>query len=1311
MRIDVAAVRKSLKAFDFNTLFREHLGWDKHQAQLEIPVNGTTIQLTAVAQKRGFSAFVCQSIPDRPTRLKIDHQVTKSAREHFVIYADQNSGQQVWQWVRREPGKPLASRDHRFDVSSTGDALIQRLEQIAVTLDEEESLTVVDVAGRARAAFDVDKVTKKFYERFKAEHAAFLKFIKGIKAEADLEWYTSLMLNRLMFVYFIQKKGFLDGDIDYLRNRMIQVRELKGKDKFQSFYRHFLVRLFHDGLGKHKDDRKLDRALEKLFGNVPYLNGGFFEVHQLEERYTDIEIPDKAFERLFDFFDEFSWHLDERPLRAGNEINPDVVGYIFEKYINQKQMGAYYTKEDITEYISKNTIIPFLFDAAQKKCPIAFRPDSFLWRLLRDDPDRYIYAAVRHGVIDDQGEVIPLPNKIAAGIKDVAKRDGWNRPADDPFALPTETWREHVARRQRCLELRDKLRSSEVHAINDLITLNLDIWQFARDAIVNSEGPELLRAFWQAIAGRLPEKSNDKFEPGITVLDPTCGSGAFLFAALQILESLYGDCLSTMRTLVAEADLTADVTPEAEARAFIAGGETNCVEFKACAYKHPKAPQPDKSLIGDIAAAVASFLNADGGDVLIGVENDGKLLGISSDLESVNPQRKDEDSYLLWIQQKLEAHFGADIVTKVGLSAVKIDNTLIARIRITPANRPVYVTLNGKKAFYVRAAKGRLDMDIEEAAGYVQKHFTTDHQPAHPPKRIGNGVKGKPKFADLRAVLAAMQSHASERYFILKSIIINNLFGVDIMEEAVEICKLRLFLKLVAQVERVEQIEPLPDIDFNIRAGNTLVGYVSLAEIKKSQAGKLGFAASKIQRIEEDALVVEKCFEQFRAQQTTHDGKVTARDKEELRKRLAKLDDELDRYLAGECGIDVKNSKTFDAWKSTHHPFHWFVEFYGIMSHGGFDIIIGNPPYAEIPKELERAVLKRTFKTALERWSRDEDLYTLVVERSFTILTTAGHFGMILPLSMAFSTKRSFQVLRGLVAALPGEWWWSHFDRIPSALFGNDVRTRCTIAIYGPSETASPQRCTTGLIRWIAECRNSLFTSLHYASFSNSLEILEGIPKVGSQIQADSLAALFKMKAKLGSDLTSSVAFSALAAAAPKFPQPCVFVGGTAYNWFPVWREIPETTDMHGKPSLPARTAAFRFKDEESANIVFALLTSALGYWWWACASDGFNLKKWLLDRFPISLASISASGRKELAQLGAELKRELKQHYVFKDNKGRIGNFFLPACAATTSRIDSAIARHVPHLSEEFFEDVRAFNQSFSRADIKDADESDGDE
>ena len=92
----------------------------------------------------------------------------------------------------------------------------------------------------------------------------------------------------------------------------------------------------------------------------------------------------------------------------------------------------------------------------------------------------------------------------------------------------------------------------------------------------------------------------------------------------------------------------------------------------------------------------------------------------------------------------------------------------------------------------------------------------------------------------------------------------------------------------------------------------------------------LCFAADDIARIEEDALAVDKAFQQFRAQQTKHGGRVTYEDKLELRKRLAKLDDELDRYLAEEYGINDK-LKALEQWKSSHEPFHWLVEFYGIL--------------------------------------------------------------------------------------------------------------------------------------------------------------------------------------------------------------------------------------------------------------------------------------------------------------------------------------------------------------------------------------------
>src|SRR2546426_2381471 len=535
MPLEVTRTRQCLSRFDFKTLFIEQLGWDSHTASLDITIDSRTVPLTAVAQKRGMVAFLCRpsdqaDIPEYAVRRKIERQVAKSVQEHLIIYTDAAQITQIWQWVKHETGKPTACREHTYHRAQPGDALIQKLQVIAFTLEEEERLSLVDVTSRTRAAFDVERVTKRFYDIFQKEHAAFLKFLKGIPDEDLQRWYVSVMLNRLMFVYFIQKKHFLDSNPDYLRSKLAESRT-RGRDRF---YREFLCPLFFEGFAKKDPERST--AINRLLGKVPYLNGGLFLRHQIEEKHgKDIQIADAAFEKLFAFFEQYNWHLDERPLRADNEINPDVLGYIFEKYVNQKQMGAYYTKEDITGYISQNTVVPFLIDAARQKCKIAFEGDQSIWRLLHTDPDRYIYDAVKKGVN------LPLPEQIAAGLNDVSRRTEWNKSARSEHALPTEIWREVVARRKRHDEVRAKLVNGEIRDINDLITYNLNIRQFAQDVVENSEGPELLRAFWHAI---------DK----IAVLDPTVGSGAFLFAALNILEPLYEACLDRMEVFLAEME-------------------------------------------------------------------------------------------------------------------------------------------------------------------------------------------------------------------------------------------------------------------------------------------------------------------------------------------------------------------------------------------------------------------------------------------------------------------------------------------------------------------------------------------------------------------------------------------------------------------------------------------------------------------------------------------------------------------------------------------------------------------------------------
>jgi hypothetical protein len=99
-------------------------------------------------------------------------------------------------WVRRKQGKPLAARTHECQSGQPGNSLLQKLQILYVSLHEEEAgLYTVAVAGRARASFNIERVTKAFYLDFDTHRKAFLKFIGGISEVADCEWYASVMLN------------------------------------------------------------------------------------------------------------------------------------------------------------------------------------------------------------------------------------------------------------------------------------------------------------------------------------------------------------------------------------------------------------------------------------------------------------------------------------------------------------------------------------------------------------------------------------------------------------------------------------------------------------------------------------------------------------------------------------------------------------------------------------------------------------------------------------------------------------------------------------------------------------------------------------------------------------------------------------------------------------------------------------------------------------------------------------------------------------------------------------------------------------
>ncbi len=667
MTLNFQRIRDLLYNFQFQNLFIEELGWSQpsRKKAVTLEIENKTYKYDRIAEISGVAVFEVTTadgiIPEAKVRAAIHKEIKNLIAENLLIFIDNQRTRSLWYWVKREESKSYV-RDHLYVKGQPGDLFLSKLGSLVIDIAEIENgePSVVEIAYKLQRGFDVEPVTKKFYKEFQEQHQQFLQYVKGIPNEADRRWYTSVILNRLMFVYFLQRKGFIDnGDLNYLQNKLEQ-----SKQKSENhFYTEFLQALFFESFAKPEIER--DASIQTLVGKVKYLNGGLFLKHRIEQEYQ-ISIADRAFEQLLDLFQRYSWNLDDTPEGKDDEINPDVLGYIFEKYINQKAFGAYYTRPQITEYLCDRTIHKLIVDRVNAQT-----------RFLEET--------------------------------------GFVKPFED---------------------------------INELL-IKLDA--------------NLCRLLIEDIL------------PNLSILDPACGSGAFLVAAMKTLIQVYCAVIGTIE------------------------------------------------LIGDRS-----------------------------------------------LKQKLQ----------------EIKN-----------------------------------------------------------------------------------SHLSLSYFIKKRIVTDNLYGVDIMEEATEIAKLRLFLALVSSTHNVEELEPLPNIDFNIMAGNSLIGLIRVDETAFDTVGN-SLQGNLLQPLAADnykAILAEKnksielykkhAFlpgEQHGTSQDyrllslrQHIDKINRESQEKL--NLLLLDEFSQRLgikyeevqLTGKSKKRVLTAKDIAALK----PFHWGYHFDKVLERGGFDAIITNPPW------------------------------------------------------------------------------------------------------------------------------------------------------------------------------------------------------------------------------------------------------------------------------------------------------------------------------------------------------------------------------
>lgn len=789
----------------------------------------------------------------------------------------------------------------------------------------------------------LDEPLACFFTQFAQHHTKFQEHLNLQRADpqaADRESNlgASRLLIRLMFLYFLQKRGLLDNDQHYLARKLLLLLHA-APGSFYSFLHDIYRQLF-------SDEAPVTPVFQSLTGNLPRLPG----IIEIAPDENQAALPDELFAAVFADFDQYHWTL-EGPAHgtADNSIHPGLISVLFEKYLHQKSTGSYYTSTDVTAYTSANTIIPCLLAMIERHYPRLFAAGGPIVECLRSDPDRYIPEALRHTDL-----------------------------------LPAETEREYQARQQRYRALRDNLRSSTAIDLTEIITLNLRLSVLVEDLIHCSQDIHFLQVCYEALSH-------------ISILDPTCGSGAFLFAALEILETLYTTCLTRIQHIIA------------------------------------------------------------------------------------------------------------------------------------------------------------------------QHHSTSS-----------------PEMATLQALVERATTFPGRRSFIISTILRHNLYGVDILPEAVEVCQLRFILTLLSTIPCSGDLPHINDVPIHVFSGNALVGFITPDEVPPSAHA--------------------------------HQQHDTAW---------------LDSAYAQHCGIatdQYENSQQYrqalQVWRDTHRPFHWSARLPALMRDGGFDVIIGNPPYIEYSK------IRAMYQISEYETESCGNLYAAVTGRALALSKAQKSFiGLVVPLSICGSER--FSRLRAKLRASTTHLWLANFEIFPSRLFDSAFQRLSILLTL--RDTASDQTLhVTRIQRWYAAERSHLINLLHYTPVHQS-EQAPVFPKFASSQHEDVIQKIVEQaQGHTLADVLSSQPASHF-----------VFYQEATNYWIKATCYVPYYK-KNGTIQTPPHSRMLYVSERSLALTIMAIINSSLFYTWFATYSDGFHLAHSLVKNFPALPQLYQDEQLQRLAQL---LERDIHQH------------------------------------------------------------------